>query len=270
MGPHEQLNDADKVLRDSEKLLPNATPTMEGACLPIAPSSEVIVERDYPRAGDPEVTLEGNPEIGIVYHLAWHHGAQNNDKEELLHLGQRTLAILWRIQELGVQDCFLEGTSVSGPMYARNTARNELAAEFPSGELPHSLTNKQALLFAENMKSALVYFFPSITLHGTEPPPEVTVRADLPDVPQELRDELVFKARERYALQHIIQAFQPPERTGSKVALVYGASHTWSEEDLPDGVSTSQAPLIIKQRLSRGVIIIGRMSLARSITRSNS
>lgn len=206
----------------------------------------------YPLVTDTAVTLNGNPEVGTVHHLARTHGARfGEDLDELRDLGARNVGVLVRLRELAVQHCFLEGWEAGADVRSlvadkRTTADFETA--FPGRELPTSaLSDQQALLLARDFSSALQHFFPRVKLHGTEPPAHEVTAADLPHTTPELRQKLVFEHRERRAfdsLRKVISGLELGDRT---VALLYGADHTWDRRVLANAREEDTAPKVIKE-----------------------
>lgn len=211
------------------------------------------IQAAYPQIQDVQVTLPGNPEVGVIHHLANHHGAKyGQDFDDLKNLGERNIAVVMRLRDLGVKHCFLEGHQAGQQCIpASDEVQEKLKQTFPDGEIPNTVDDKQKLLLAEHFNKCLLHFFPNMTFHGTEPPRGTVAAADRPGASAQLRRDLVFSLRERCALESITKCLAELEADKKTVALIYGRAHTWDPTVLGEARALDESPRVIKESFQK-------------------
>lgn len=206
------------------------------------------IQAAYPQIQEVQVTLPGNPEVGVIHHLANQHEARyGQDFYDLKNLGERNIGVVMRLRDLGVQHCFLEGYQAGQDITASKAVQQKLNQTFPHGEIPNTFDDTQKLLLARHFDECLLHFFPNMTFHGTEPPRGTVAAADRPGASAQLRRDLVFSLRERYALESITKCLAELEADKKTVALIYGRGHTWDPTVLGEARALDESPRVIKE-----------------------
>lgn len=213
------------------------------------------------------LTLAGDPCVGRIHHLAWHHDAANGmDREERIHFGERNAAILHQLKALGVRSVFIEGhdtgDKVTDLVEPKDLQR--LASYFPNHRLPTRLSEYQAVILAEvSLGSATAYFYPDVSIHGADTRSKIRDRSYRSNDPV-LSEAIVYHYRESLALDAIISSFEGKPAEERVAALIFGANHVFDRTDIPESVSHLPLPEITKHTFEGWSIYQDTEKLMRS------
>jgi hypothetical protein len=214
----------------------------------LPPNTETTKQNSFPQITDVQVTLPGNPEIGVIHHIANHHESSHGQEfDDLKNLAARNVGVLLRLGELNVKHCFLEGLGVKDTLVRCESTQKKLIEAFPDQEIPGTLNEQQTLLIAQCFNQALSYFFPNMRFHGTEPPSVTLAAADHPRTSEEIKQNLTFLLRERCAVENITRTLSQLDPDNRTVALVYGAAHSFGPEAIPQDRALSESPKVLKE-----------------------
>lgn len=207
--------------------------------------------RNIPEVAEVRVTLDGNPERGLIIHLAHHHlNRSGSDHEDLIDGGQRNVAILRELARCNIQRCFLEG-------HAANATPEQIAGEaaplspefldaFADRVLPEDPSDRQAQLLSghlDPLSSIIHYFYPWISLYGSEPASDVRTEHYLKG--SDSFHEM-YRLREVAALDAIQARFDQLERSQRRCALIYGSYHVFSEACYSPERASDSLPVVSK------------------------